>query len=245
MTESEENIEENIVTEHKVIIRSFRAIDDYESCKRFFDGHTKVLTDLGITNLNTTDPEWMFDELVYVVLAEDTEGSAIGGLRIHVYEGQASIPLIGALQYLDENIVTVMNNQRHVGTSEVCGLWNSRKVFGKGISAILCICSVVIVRQLSLKTFFCFSAPYTEKMIKSNGCIDVTELGENGRFNYPTEKFISIVLWNPDVERLEFAAVYNKERITSLTYTPIQDTCETGPRGTLNIHFDLSATAKT
>ncbi len=220
-------------------LRAFRAIDDYTSSQQFYEGHLKVLTDYGISNLNTSEPEWMRDENVYVVVAEDSAGETVGGLRVHKYVGQKSIPLIDALEELDPGIVTAFQRSLPLGTAEVCGLWNSRKIFGRGISPLLCISSVVLVKQMGLRDFFCFSAPYTEKMIKTNGCIDFEEVGDNARFLYPTEKFISIVLYNPDVNALQHADEYNKNRINALFSNPYQTFTEESKRGEMTVLYDL------
>lgn len=236
MSQEQENNESTI--EH-FKLRAFRAIENRTDCEKFHNGHTKVLTDVGITNLKTTDPEWFNDPKVIVVTATDLEGEVIGGLRIHVYDGTSSVPLIEALYDLDPKITEVLNKSLPDPTAEVCGLWNSRKIFGKGISPLLCICSVVVVKRLGLRDFYCFSAPYTEKMIKMNGCVRVTEIGNEGTFHYPTPEFISCVLHNPDVETCEFAEDYNKSRIFSLSNSPKQTIIERGPRGNLSIEYDL------
>jgi hypothetical protein len=220
-------------------LRAFRAIDDYNASQQFYEGHLRVLTEYGITNLNTTEPEWMRDENVYVVIAEDSSGETVGGLRVHKYIGQKSIPLIDALEELDAGIVAAFQRTLPAGTAEVCGLWNARKIFGRGISPLLCISSVVLVKQLGLNDFFCFSAPYTEKMIKTNGCIDFVEVGDKGRFLYPTEKFISSVLYNPDVNALEYADDYNKSRIIALFSNPNQTFVEESKRGDMSVLYDL------
>lgn len=220
-------------------IKAFVAIQNRRECEKFQSGHTKVLTDVGISNLKTTDPEWFDDPNVIVVTASDAEDEVIGGLRIHVYDGTKTVPLIDALYEIDPRITDVLDKSLANGTAEVCGLWNSRKVFGKGISPLLCICSVVVVKKLGLKDFYCFSAPYTEKMIKMNGCTRVTEIGNEGTFHYPTPEFISCVLHNPDVTTCELAEDFNKTRIFSLTENPHQSITEKGPRGDLHIEYDL------
>ncbi|MDZ4821995.1 MAG: hypothetical protein SH856_00880 [Flavobacteriales bacterium] len=240
----EKNTTENEVSTAGILqaqfrIRAFRAIEDHGSCQKFYEGHVGVLSEYGITNLRTSESKWLNDENVWVVLAEDMEGNTVGGLRIHKYTGQQSIPLIEALVELDPKIVNSFDKARPEGTAEVCALWNAKKVLGKGISPLLCMCSVVIVRRIGLKSFYCFSAPYTEKMIKTNGCIDLEEVGDKGRFHYPSEKYISIVLFNPDVGKLEFAAAFNKSRIQSLCSQPEQTFNETSARGDFLVKYDL------
>jgi len=226
-------------------IKAFKAVDEPILCQKFHEGHTKVLTDYGIVNLNTAEPEWMSNDNVYVVVAINTEDEVVGGLRVHKYAGDKNIPLIDALFDLDSKILDLFEDSMPKGTAEVCGLWNSRKIFGKGISPLLCVCSVVVVKSIGLNDFYCFSAPYTEKMIKTNGCIDVTEIGNQGRFHYPTEEYISVVLYNPDVDKLEFADDYNRNRIAALLENPTQTFIEKGGRAEIVVNYSLMQVSST
>ncbi|MFM7104223.1 MAG: hypothetical protein ACKOW8_01790 [Flavobacteriales bacterium] len=224
----------------KYFLKAFRAIDNREESLKFFYGHAKVLTDYGIKNLNTAEPGWLTDPGVYVINAYDHEEDVVGGLRVHLFDGRSSLPVIDALKELDPKIQDVFDRTLPEGTAEVCGLWNAKKIFGKGISPLLCVGSVVLVSQLKLNNFFCFSAPYTEKMIKTNGLVDVTEIGRDGKFNYPTEEFVSTVLFHPDVERLEHAQPYNRERIKSLITCKSQVLQEKNPREEFLVSYELA-----
>lgn len=221
-------------------IRAFKATDDYESCLKFQEGHTQVLQNFGIENLNTTEPGWMTDENVYVISVEDENGHYVGGLRVHKYIGpECDVPLIEALADIDERVVKLFTDSLPEGTAEVCGLWNSKEVYGMGFSALLCICSAVITGSIGLRNLYCFSAPYTEKMIKTNGCINVTSVGNEGKFNYPTEQYVSSILCNPDVFKLEHAEPYKRDRIRSLMEEPIQEYVETWPRGNFLVKYEM------
>ncbi|HEY8403864.1 MAG TPA: hypothetical protein VIK71_04570 [Flavobacteriales bacterium] len=236
--------EESPETLPKYTIRAFKATDDYEACMEFYKGHTQVLADYGIKNLNTAQPEWITNDNVYVVIATDESGEVVGGLRVHKYAGDQNIPLIDALKDIEPRIIDLFEASLPLSTAEVCGLWNSRKVFGKGISPLLCFCSVVVVKKIGLKDFYCFSAPYTEKMIRTNGLINIESIGDKGRFNYPTEQYISIVLYNPDVDKLEYAHEYNKSRILSLYENPNQTFIEQGGRTKIEVTYSLSLVNK-
>ena len=85
------------------------------------------------------------------------------------------------------------------GLAESCGLWNSKKVFGRGISPLLARCSVSITSFFEIHTLVCFSAPYTLKMIKSLGFKEILTVGDQGRLPYPTEKFLSSPLGIVDI----------------------------------------------
>jgi hypothetical protein len=206
----------------RYILKSFYSSNDLEASMRFVEGHAEVLGEYGIKNLNTSTPSWVGDSKVIVVTVTNT------------------VPLIDALQEIEPSIRTILSRNLPHPTAEVCGLWNSKKIFGKGLSALLCICSVVIARRIKLHDFYCFSAPYTEKMIKTNGLIDLKEVGDEGKFNYPTEEFISKVLYHPSIYTLELAETFNKERIQSLTTNPLQTILEKSPRVDYLVDYDLN-----
>lgn len=224
----------------KYRIRAFKATDDLESCLKFHEGHTQVLADFGIQNLNTAQPSWIENDNVYVITVQNELGVHVGGIRVHKYTGpESEIPLINALKEIDPRVEKLFIDSLPEGTAESCGLWNATEVFGMGFSALLVICSAVVASSINLRNLYCFAAPYTEKMIKSNGCITVTSVGNEGKFNYPTEEYISSVLFNPDLFKLEHAEPYKKERIHSLMEFPIQTFEETWPKGKFLVNYEM------
>jgi hypothetical protein len=221
-------------------IQAFRAIDQPQECNRFYEGHTGVLTELGIKNLNSAQPSWMSDPHVYVLIATDEDDEVVAGLRIHHYcsAGQ-TLPLVDAIGPQDATIQELIENSLPGGTAEACGLWSAKKVFGKGLTPLLCIAAIPVMRHLGLRNFYCFAAPYTEKMIKTNGLIEVEEIGDKGRLPYPTKDFISVVLRNPDIHTMAYADAYNRERVFDLSSDPVQMKMESSPRGLLEVYYDL------
>jgi hypothetical protein len=76
-------------------------------------------------------------------------------------------------------------------------------------------------------------------MIKTNGLIEVTEVGESGRLPYPTPEFISVVLKNPDIRTMQFADEFNRRRVFELMKDPVSTFFEDSPRGAIEVHYDL------
>lgn len=224
----------------KYHIQAFRAIDQPGECQRFYEGHTKVLTELGIKNLNSAKPSWMSDPEVYVLIAVDETDEVVAGLRVHRFVNEQQVlPLVDAIYPQDPTIADIVRESLPEGTAEACGLWSAKKVFGKGITPLLCIAAIPVMRHIGLTNFYCFAAPYTEKMIKTNGLIEVEAIGDKGRLPYPTKDFISVVLKNPDIRVMEFAESYNRTRVMELTEEPVQMKIETSPRGFLEVFYDL------
>lgn len=241
MNEQSQNIGDAVDREvdYDFRLKAFRAVDDEVSSLHFFNGHLTVLTDYGIQNLNTARPSWLTDPNVYVINVYDKSGAVVGGLRVHIYNGDNELPIVDALYQEEPRIKDIIDASLPYGTTEVCGLWSSKRIFGKGLTPVVCMSSVAVVALLNFDQFYCFSAPYTEKMIRANGCIPNESIGDKGRFNYPTEEFVSVVLYNPSVSKLEYADPYIADRIRSLIAKPQQTSLEPSPRGPVRIMFDL------
>lgn len=223
----------------KFKFRAFYATDELETCQRFHHGHSAILGDLGIEMLTSNIEPWMHDSKQIILIAEDEEGEMVGGIRIQKYFTNGSIPLTNALGEIDPKIYDILNLQAIKGTAESCGLWNSKKVYGLGLSRLLALCSVSLSATLECQTLFCFSAPYTFKMISALGFIPVVELGNNGKYHYPTEKFISTVLFIPDLFQLKNAQEYQRNRIFSLMREPNQTCIELSGDKELTIEYNL------
>ncbi len=224
----------------KFIFTAFKAIDDIEKCRLFHEGHTKILTDLGIENLTSNDPAWFNDKNTLVILATDPSDEVIGGIRVQLFDGVYDLPIMTAIKDQDPQIIEAIN-KRHIkkGVAESCGLWNSKKVFGKGVSPLLARCSVALTAYFDIDNLVCFSAPYTLKMIKSLGFVEISEVGNNGQLPYPTERFISSVLEIPNIYTLEYADPIQRERILSLIENPNQVYLENSQGKEVEIEYNL------
>jgi hypothetical protein len=182
----------------------------------------------------------MSDPNVFVLVAIDSDHEVVAGLRIHRFNSEmGSLPIIESIKEQDSRIIGAIHSTLPQGTAEACGLWSAKKVFGKGLTPLLCIAAIPVMAEIGLTNFFCFAAPYTEKMIKTNGLIEVTEIGNMGRIPYPTPEFISVVLKNPDIRQMEFADEFNRKRVFDLMKEPVCTYFEESPRGAIEVHYDI------
>lgn len=230
--------------DHKIIFRAFRAIDERESCERFLAGHQMVLTDYGITNITTNNARWMDNPLIYVIVAESPDGSEIyGGIRVHVADGKEPLPLEAAIGRMDNRIYDIIKSYIDTGTGELCGLWNSKKVAGLGISLLLIRAGISIVTQINLDSLFTICADYTMPMVKRVGFEVEDTIGKDGSFVYPNENYIAKVLRKMNAISLDTAEEFDRLRIFNLRDNPVQIFREEGPKGIIEIDYQLSIRA--
>ena len=124
----------------EVRLRAFRAIDEPETCDLFIEGHTHVLTSIGVTKVTSSKHEWTKNPAAFVMIVESMDGKRVyGGARVHVAGGSEPLPIEQATGAMDKGIFDLVWKFAQHGTGELCGLWNSREIAGYGIGCIFLI----------------------------------------------------------------------------------------------------------
>jgi len=223
----------------KLTFRSFTAIHDSETCEKFLAGHVQVLKDYGITNITTNNRQWMSLPNVYGIVAETEDGQVVGGVRVHIADGVHPLPVENAVGYMDPMVTKVINKYFDQGTGELCGLWNAKEVAGIGVSIMLVRAGISIVNQIRLASLFTICADYTLPMVRKVGFIVEDSLGKDGEFVYPNENYIARVLRKMNAETLETAEEFDRNRIFDLRNHPVQLAMEPGPKGEVEIDYQL------
>jgi hypothetical protein len=201
-----------------VRLRSFRAIDDPEACRLFVEGHTHVLTSIGVHKVTSSKNEWTENPAAFVIIVESLDQKKVfGGVRVHVAGGSEPLPIEQATGSMDPAIFNLVWDYAQHGTGEICGLWNSREIAGYGIGSIfLTRAAVAISTQIGLKSLFALCAPYTIKMAESVGYHIETSIGKNGTFYYPKLDLLATTMIHEDVKNLATANEDDKQAIFKL-----------------------------
>ncbi|MBX9850351.1 MAG: hypothetical protein K2X86_01175 [Cytophagaceae bacterium] len=225
----------------EIIIRVFKAVDDLESCQKFVEGHMKVLKIFGITMITSANIEWFVDPNTYVILVESKDRTKVlGGARIQIAGGKKPLPIETAVADMDPSIHEMVKTHAEKGTGELCGLWNSREVAGLGVGSIfLTRVGVAISTFFQLHSLFALCAPITVDIGRKAGFVIETSLGINGTFYYPKEDLLATAVVLRNTTTLESAEEFEKERIFDLRKNPLQTTREKGPRGEVDIEYNL------
>jgi hypothetical protein len=225
-------------------IRAFRAIDEMKACLLFIEGHANVLRDYGVTKVTSSNHDWMRDPNVYVVTVEDGEtGEIHGGERIHI-KGQDSIflPIENAVGVVDTRIYSLIAAYKHKGsTAELCGLWNSKKIAGQGISILLTKMGVALANLIAIEKLFVLCAPYTVKMCQNAGFEIETSIGNNGTFYYPKLDLIATSLVIEDMKNLSKAdESFRKEILHFIDHPEDKMQLHTTKNEIMEIEYSLS-----
>lgn len=224
-----------------LLIRTFRAIDDLESCKRFAQGHASVLLDYGVSKVTSSSTDWFFNPSVYVMIAEKTDtGEPVGGIRIHIADGNTCLPMESAISLVDESVYDLIRRYTPEGTAELCGLWNSKSTAGLGIGSFyLMRAGISAAPGLGLTTLFALCAPHTLKISVEKGFEVERSIGNEGTFIYPKLDLVATSIMIRDLQNLPLALPADREIILDLRKRPIQVRIEQGPKGDMPISYHL------
>lgn len=223
-------------------VRTFRAIDDMDSCIKFAEGHANVLKDYGITKVTSSRNDWFENPDVYVVLVETEDNNeVVGGERIHIVNNIHPLPIEDAISIVDKDIhplIASYANQKITG--EICGLWNSKSIAGMGVSYFLTKLGVAIAHRLGMDSLFVLCAPYTVSMCQNAGFTIETSIGNQGTFVYPKLDLIATALVVKDMKNLTPGSPEYAEQIFKFIREAEGTIEEIGQKGTTKISYNIS-----
>ena len=223
-------------------IRTFRAINDLPSCKLFAEGHAKVLLDYGVTKVTSSSSDWFYNPSVYVMIAETSDtNEVVGGIRVQVADGKTPLPMESAISIVDNKVYNLIAKYTSGGTAELCGLWNSKNTAGLGIgSYYLMRAGISAAPALQLTTLFALCAPHTLKISVEKGFEVEKSIGKEGTFIYPKLDLVATSILIKDLENLPHALPKERDLIMQLRNDPKLTRIEQGPKGDLQIDYDLT-----
>lgn len=228
-------------------IRAFRSIDDRMACLKYVEGHEKVLEEYGVPKVTSAKAQWVDNPDVYPIVAESSDGDRVfGGARIQIKNDFQNLPVEEALQDIEPRFREYIQRELDAGrkVAELCGLWNSKAIAGRGVSWLLtkaCVAKagVTLAQRLKIDTLFVFCSPFTVQMVRNVGFVVETSLGMEGKFEYPKPDMLATLLVCNDLDTLKAADESDRQVVFSLRERPRQIRKEKGPKGDLNIEYHL------
>ncbi|MDO3626722.1 hypothetical protein [Mucilaginibacter sp. BT774] len=224
-----------------VRLRAFRAIDDPVACELFIEGHTHVLTSIGVTKVTSSRHEWTSNPAAFVIIVESLDGKKVyGGARVQVAGGTEPLPIEQATVGLDSSVIKLVWKYAQFGTGEICGLWNSREIAGYGIGSIfLTRAAVAISTQIGLTSLFALCAQYTVAMAQSVGYHLENSVGNSGTFYYPKMDLLATAMLHEDIETLTTAQDEDRNAILKLRESLNLIRIEVLRKKSIEIHYEL------
>lgn len=164
----------------------------------------------------------------------------IGGARIDIKGDDQDLPIEEAVGYIDEKIYSRVKEVKLMEAAELCGLWTSLAVSGRGTAVLLIRSAISILIQLKVSRLFVLCAESTFQMFGNIGCSIMTDLGDNGKFYYPKLDLIATALQVTDCKGIPYATKIDQCKIFDLRNSPNQmKVIEQGPKGPIMVDYFL------
>lgn len=218
-----------------------RAVDNIDICRKYIDGHVRVLKVYGISQITSAKIDWIVNPNVYVLVVERVDtGELMAGSRLQISDDKFHLPIEDAVGHKDSSVYNYVKNLREGGVAELCGLWNSRHIAGFGIGSIfLGRTSIAAASQLKIKSLVALCAPSTRENCFRTGFLVEKSLGNKGEFIYPKEDLVATSLIIPDVHSLNHATNEERDRIFLMRDKWHQKVVEKTNRGNIRIEYNL------
>lgn len=221
-------------------IIAFRAVNEYQRCLEYIQGHRKVLEVHGFTHFLSNEESWMFNpETIVVMVYNEDMTEALGGARFERRMEDNLLSFERVLLSSEPEVVKQVQRRVRGGTGEICGLWNSKEVAGLNTSILLVRGVIVSLWQQHMNTIFAFNARYTNRIPIRLGFERMTVIGNNGYVPYPDDRFQAAIWRFERKNGLKRAVEYERKTMRALIEKPKQVLVETDIYENLEIHYDL------
>jgi hypothetical protein len=223
-----------------LILKAFRAVDNPELAQQYVEGHNQVLEIYGITEITSAKDDWYNNPATYAIVAiDDDTNEVVGGIRMQIVGGDRALPIEDAVGHMDDRIHDIVRTQHALfGAAELCGLWNSRKVAGMGVSWLLTRTGIALATQLGVRTLFGICANITLPMFEKTGYTVERSIGKNGTFYYPNSDLLAYTIVM-DAQSLDTAQMEEKDKIMEIRKDFNQRVFESGPKSIMEVQYDL------
>ena len=220
------------------MIKGFWAPNHPELAVKFTEGHQNVLFDHGLGFFTSNEKYWYNDEDVYVMLVLHNS-DVIAGLRLETKNSRRLLPLEKAIESKDNRIIDFVDRLPFTKVVEVCALWNAKRYAGYNFPSFLCRACLAIAPKLEIDCALSLNGYYTYRIPKDIGCRMVTEVGNNGKFNYPIKRFHSAIWIQEDVIEMKLASKECKELVKDIRENRKFTRVEYNDSGPLEITYNL------
>ncbi len=222
-------------------LRAFRAVDEPATCAEFLTGHRQALQAYRISELASANETWTENPYTFVLVAEDLdEGTMLGGIRLHLADGQFLLPTEEAVGKLDPRLGEKIRADQPHRAGEICGTWRSpQAAILRGLVPEMAVSVIAMTQPLGVRRVWGLAPTHTLHFWQRLGYRVDPTLGQDGGFAYPDSRYVSSVVYL-DTVRLSRTPLAVRHRIADLQQRPIQQRQIEFPCGVADVDFDLS-----
>lgn len=180
------------MTDTTIFIKVQHTKNNKNDCDIFHKHHQIIFNkSYGKIKFESLDKSWKNDQSVYFITAycEKTK-EILGGVKMHVNNSYTELPMIKAAGKIDTQVYDFIDEYQFGECCEIGSLWISLTGFKKGLRPDYLLYSFgALASILSVKTLLVLAMDKSTTYLKKYNFESVNYLGENGKFDYPSEEF--------------------------------------------------------
>lgn len=190
----------------------FLSSADDELRADYYAGLNKVLKKYGVDGVVLNTANSLSSEDTIIVLAKNTAGESVGGIRIEIKTDDNPLPI----EKISTHYKSIINEKikqiyiRRESIAELCGLWADSEikssVFNKKLGPMLCEIANQIVDDMQFENLVTLAASHTSKFVS---VLNFQPDQNIPQFTYPDDRYISTLMWKHNATKTEHT--FNKE----------------------------------
>lgn len=226
-------------------IRVLRAIDYPEIAQEYRRKHHGVLEKYEVAGkIDSLRINWWHYLGSYLVIAEEKDtGEIVAGIRLDIKSKNYTISMEDALKKLSTDFVRRVQEYDD-NLAEACGWWVHEKYSKIQLPFHLLRAGVVVSTKLGIKSIIGFPHQYSINITQKLGFTIVDDIGDQGSFIYPDERYKSSVVEINDTHQLDSLNENERNIIMSLRENPNQKLIVESNGIISNIEYDLEIMQK-
>lgn len=176
---------------------------------QYQDGLTHALSRFGVEQVVLKTVEKKSNEDTFVVLARNSQGLELGGIRIEIKTPDNRLPLEKCTTQYQATIQIKIDQhikQKNV-VAEICGLWASPLAKGSGLGSDLALQATQLAMDLGADVIVSMLPSHTLPYFTRLGFVTDREIPV---LTYPDDRYLSTVVWYLNPQPLQKKYVENQ-----------------------------------
>ncbi len=173
----------------------FYALDYPDMARAFQQEYRNLLIGYGVKANDIASFKPISDPNTYLVVAHNAEtGEMISGMKLAVGAAHQPLPIVKTLQTITSQTLPFVKRFKADEVAETCACWVKKEYGSQRIPHLLMRAAVAYAYNIGVQRVCAFVNQYCLSVTTHVGCRHVTEMGDNGKYTYPNDRYITSVV---------------------------------------------------
>lgn len=176
-------------------LRALRATLHRELADVFEAAHRAALRRHGLDRSVVTRAQLRSLENTWLLVVDrPDDADMLAGARVDIYDPARPLQIEQIVGRFGAEPLARLRDRLHAAAAEFCGMWVRDDHRKQGLPERLCVAAVTAATRLGLTRLVGITAPHTLDAMTAVGFRIVRDLGDEGAYPYPDERFRSWII---------------------------------------------------